>query len=130
MHSYREEQFFGNEWGNLPMIFTSDFVTRENHWQIASWVTQKSLFTVTNVFFLYVVFSPPDIHGLACEKLSYLSQKEKFESLVNIFQTEKLKHEILAETGNFEFQLIYFKMWLHFTKYIKHFLLLSSNAPY
>ena len=30
------------------MIYTRDFVTRENHWQIASLVTQKSLFMVTN----------------------------------------------------------------------------------
>ena len=38
-------------WGDLPMIFTRDFVTRENHWQIASLVTQKSLFTVTRAAF-------------------------------------------------------------------------------
>ena len=30
------------------MIFTPDFVTRENYWQIASPVTQKKLFTVTH----------------------------------------------------------------------------------
>ena len=33
------------------MIFTLDFITRENHWQIASLVTQKSLFTVTHALF-------------------------------------------------------------------------------
>ena len=33
------------------MIYTRDFVTRENHWQIASLVTQKSLFTVTHALF-------------------------------------------------------------------------------
>ena len=33
------------------MIFTRDFVTRENYWQIASLVTQKSLFMVTHVLF-------------------------------------------------------------------------------
>ena len=33
------------------MIFTRDFVTRENYWQIASLVSQKSLFTVTHAFF-------------------------------------------------------------------------------
>ena len=38
-------------WCDLPMIFTSNFVTRENHWQIASRVTQKSLFTVTHALF-------------------------------------------------------------------------------
>ena len=42
------------------MIFTSDEVTSENYWQIASRVTQKSLFTVTNVLFyiLHAIFSP------------------------------------------------------------------------
>ena len=36
------------------MISTRDFVTRENCWQIASLVTQKSLFTVTlALFFIY-----------------------------------------------------------------------------
>ena len=35
------------------MIFTRDFVTRENYWQIASLMTQKSLFTVTCII-LYI----------------------------------------------------------------------------
>ena len=39
---------------HLPIIFTSDEVTSENHWQIASRVTQKSLFTVTNVLFYFL----------------------------------------------------------------------------
>ena len=39
--SYHEYRFLGHEWGDLPTIFTSDFVTRENRWQIASRVTQK-----------------------------------------------------------------------------------------
>ena len=33
------------------MIFTRDFVTRENQWQITPLVTQKSLFTVTHALF-------------------------------------------------------------------------------
>ena len=33
------------------MSFTYDFVTRENHWWIASLMTQKSLFMVTNALF-------------------------------------------------------------------------------
>ena len=41
----------GHSWCDLPMIFTRDFVTRENHWQIASLVTQKSLITVTHALF-------------------------------------------------------------------------------
>ena len=38
-------------WGVLPMIFTRDFVTRENHWQITPLVAKKSLFTVTHALF-------------------------------------------------------------------------------
>ena len=33
------------------MIFIRDFVTRENHSQITSLVTKKSLFTVTHALF-------------------------------------------------------------------------------
>ena len=36
------------------MIFTSDEVTSENHWQITSRVTKKSLFTATNVLFNFL----------------------------------------------------------------------------
>ena len=39
------------------MIFTRDFVTRENYWQIASLVTQKSLFMVTHALF-FIWLSP------------------------------------------------------------------------
>ena len=46
---------FGHKWGDLPMIFTSDEVTSENHWQITSRVTEKSLFTVTNVLFYFLL---------------------------------------------------------------------------
>ena len=34
--------------------FTSEEVTSENQWQIASQVTQKSLFMVTNVLFYFL----------------------------------------------------------------------------
>ena len=47
--------FLGHEWGDLPMIF----VTSENHWQIESRVTQKSLFTATNVLFYF-------LHAILC----------------------------------------------------------------
>ena len=36
------------------MIFTSDEVTIENHWQIAPRVTLKSFFLVTNVLFHFL----------------------------------------------------------------------------
>ena len=38
------------------MVFTSDEVTGGNHWQIASRVTKKSLFMVTNVLFHFLQF--------------------------------------------------------------------------
>ena len=46
--------FWGHSWGHLPMIFTRDFITRENLWQITPLLTQKSLFMVTHaLFFIY-----------------------------------------------------------------------------
>ena len=45
---------FGHEWGDLSMIFKSDEVTRENHWQIVSRETKKVLFTVTNISFYFL----------------------------------------------------------------------------
>ena len=42
------------------MIFTHDFVTRENHWQITPLVTKKSLFTVTNALFFISLQSSED----------------------------------------------------------------------
>ena len=54
-----------HEWKSLANRITSDpkiviFVTRENYWQIASLVTPKSLFTVTNVlfYFLHAIWCP------------------------------------------------------------------------
>ena len=43
------------------MIFTSEEVTSENHWEIASQVTQKSLFTVINVLFYF-------LHTILCSE--------------------------------------------------------------
>ena len=61
------------------MIFTRDFVTRENHRQIASLVTQKSLFTVTHALFfischaMYIisiqVMNQFDLPDLICSKI-------------------------------------------------------------
>ena len=59
MHELPRITIFGHEWGDLPMIFTGDEVTSENHWQITSRVTKKSLFTATNVFFCY-------LHAILC----------------------------------------------------------------
>ena len=51
IHSLPWITIFGHSWGDLPLIFTRDFVTRENHWQITPIVTKKSLFTVTHALF-------------------------------------------------------------------------------
>ena len=55
--------FFYHEWGDLPMIFTSDKVTNENHKKIASQVNKKLLFTVTNAlpYFLHAILCPEQI---------------------------------------------------------------------
>ena len=51
IHSLPWITIFGDSWGDLPLIFTRDFVTRENHWQITPLVTKTSLFTVTHALF-------------------------------------------------------------------------------
>ena len=59
--SYRVQRFLGHEWGDLPKIFMSDEVTSENYWQIASRVTRKALFIVTNVLFYF-------LHIISCSE--------------------------------------------------------------
>ena len=58
------------------MIFTSDEVTSENYWQIASRVTQNSLFTVTNVlfYFLYAILCPGTHNSAKNHHRSLISQ--------------------------------------------------------
>ena len=51
------------------MIFTRDFVTRENHCRIASLVTKKSLFTVTHALFFISLTNFENYFWIAC--LSY-----------------------------------------------------------
>ena len=61
--SYREKRFLGHEWGDLPMIFTSDEVTSENYRQIASRVTPKIVIhgnECIGFFFLHAVLCPED----------------------------------------------------------------------
>ena len=50
-----------HEWGDSTMIYTSDEVTNENRCRIASRVTKKSLFTVTNVLFYF-------LHAILCHE--------------------------------------------------------------
>ena len=53
IHSLSWITIFGHSWGDLPMIFTHDFVTRKNHWQITPLMTKKS---VTHaLFFIYLI---------------------------------------------------------------------------
>ena len=52
---------FCHEWADSAIIFTSDEVTSENHCRIASRVTKKSLFTVTNVLFYF-------LHAILCHE--------------------------------------------------------------
>ena len=44
----------GHEWGDLPIIFTSDEATSENYWQITSRGPPKQLFEVTHVLFYFL----------------------------------------------------------------------------
>ena len=46
--------FFGHEWGDLPVIFMSEEVTSENHRQYTSQVTKKLLFKVMIVLFYFL----------------------------------------------------------------------------
>ena len=46
------------------MIFMSDEVTNENHWEIASPVTKKSLFMETNALFYISSHIDPASHSL------------------------------------------------------------------
>ena len=61
MHELPWITIFCHEWGDSAMIFTSDEVTSENHCRIASRVTKKSLFTVTNVSFYF-------LHAISCHQ--------------------------------------------------------------
>ena len=63
--------FWGHEWGDLPIIFTSDEVTSENHWQIASRVTQKSLLMVTNALFYFLHTIWCSEHTIPLKQLSF-----------------------------------------------------------
>ena len=60
----------GHEWGDLPIIFVSDEGASENHWHIASRMTQKSLFMVTKVlfYFLHAIWCPE--HTIPLKQLS------------------------------------------------------------
>ena len=46
---------FVHSWGDLPIIFTRDCITRDNYWWINPRVTKNSLFmaTHTSLYFLY-----------------------------------------------------------------------------
>ena len=49
--------FFGHEWGDLPIVFTSDEITTEIHWKKHEW--PKIVTYGTNVLFYFV-------HAILC----------------------------------------------------------------
>ena len=57
------------------MIFTSDEVTSENHWQITSRVTKKLLFMVSNVLFYF-------LHAISCPEHAILQKKSSTAHLM------------------------------------------------
>ena len=60
--SYRELRFRDNEWGDLPVIFTSDEVPSEKYWQIAARVT-KNCYSRWRMYYLIsysLVHDPKD----------------------------------------------------------------------
>ena len=89
------------------MIFTRDFVTRENHWQIASLVTQKSLFTVTHALF-FISTQSEDLlvvsdlttrdseHSCWWSQLRLGPQKQTIESKQIIKHIKNVVNEVVA----------------------------------
>ena len=67
---------FGPEGGDLPIIFTSDKLMSENHWQITSQMTKKSLFTVINVSFYF-------FHAILCIEHTISQQKNSNWSFIS-----------------------------------------------
>ena len=49
--------FFGHEWDDLPMIFTDDAVTSENHWWITTWVTKNIVIHSNSYVILFFTLS-------------------------------------------------------------------------
>ena len=85
-----------SQWQNEVRTFNRYFVTRENHWQIASLVTQKSIFTVTHALFIY------NIERLDC--LTWSSVHKSSVTQPNRFCTfERLQSWYLIFSRQFEF---------------------------
>ena len=61
------------------MIFTDNEVMSENYWQIASQVTQKSLFMLTNVLFYF-------LHAILCPEQTILLKTTIDRSFSNCHQ--------------------------------------------
>ena len=75
------------------MIFTRDFVTRENHCQITSLVAKKSLFTVTHALFFI---------SMLRLKLNHVSKRGPWDGLFLIgkkMRAGKLFHTIWKVVG-------------------------------
>ena len=66
------------------MIFTRDFVTRENHCRIASLVTKKSLFTVTHaLFFISPPMYKPTVSAAAASNVNTLRPRQNRRHFVD-----------------------------------------------
>ena len=59
-NDYNELRTFFWSRGDLPIMFTSDKVTSENHWHNSLQVIKKSLFTITGslYYFLHAILCP------------------------------------------------------------------------
>ena len=88
MHELLWITILGHEWGDLPITFTSEEVTSENHWQITSRVTQKSLFMATNVLFYF-------LHDILCP-----------EHTISLNQSLIADFAIVAEDGLFWISIV------------------------
>ena len=73
MHELPWIMIYGHEWGDLPMIFMSDEVTSENHWQIASGVIKKNNYSRCIISFLTCYFM----------SWTYNSAKNNHQSLIS-----------------------------------------------
>ena len=88
MHELLWITILSHEWGNFPITFTSEEVMSENHWQIASRVTQKSLFMATNVLFYF-------LHDILCP-----------EHTISLKQLLIADFAIVAEDGLFWISIV------------------------
>ena len=84
---------FGHLWCNFPMIFT-----HENYWQIASLVTQKSLFMVTHALF-YI--SCPWDKSNSTGSAGYQHKHELWQGCQHLGNTKFIDFTLTLKNKNF-----------------------------